>query len=302
MPPDLRLLLFRQDNVLTRKQALWYHSPKALRHLVESGRWQAAHPGVYVVHNGPVNASQQRWIAVLACRGYLAGASALTVHGLRGFGPPQLHLLIPAGRRDFDSPLYVVTHRTSVLPIDHRTTVNHLPCTGPARSAVDAAQWAATDSGAAAIVAACFQQRLVQAGDMHRVLDRMTRAHRRGLIRSLIDDLAGGAGSLPEAQFLALCRRAGFPRPKLQVSRRDASGRLRYLDAYFDKYAVHVEIDGGQHREVAAWWADMRRQNDLWIAGDRVLRFPSWVVREQPDEVIAQVGAALRAAGWRRPL
>jgi len=62
---------------------------------------------------------------------------------------------------------------------------------------------------------------------------------------------------------------------------------------------VHVEIDGGHHRDVAAWWADMKRQNDLWISGDRVLRFPSWIVRSRPAEVVTQVAAALRAAGWR---
>ena len=51
--------------------------------------------------------------------------------------------------------------------------------------------------------------------------------------------------------------------------------------------------------DVRQWWADMKRQNDLWVPGDRVLRFPSWAVRHRPDEVAAQVRAALLAAGWR---
>jgi len=38
---------------------------------------------------------------------------------------------------------------------------------------------------------------------------------------------------------------------------------------------------------------EQRRQNDLWIKGARVLRFPAWLVREHPDQVIAQVRAAL---------
>jgi very-short-patch-repair endonuclease len=237
-------------------------------------------------------------VAVLACRGYVAGISALGLHGLRGFPSSQTHLLIAAARRDFDPPPAVLVHRTTALPRAERTLVDHFPCTTAARAAVDAAQWAPTDERAAAIVAACFQQRVVDGADLDLVLARMRRAHRRGLVLDLIGDLVGGAGSLPEAQFLRICRRAGFPRPKLQVSRRDASGRMRYLDAYFEDYGVHIEIDGGQHREVAAWWADMKRQNELWIAGDRVLRFPSWAVRSRPEEVAAQVRAALRAAGW----
>lgn len=295
---DLGLLLFAQDNVLTRRQAVRFLSPKALRCLVSSGRWQRPELGVYVAHNGPITALERRRIAVFACRAFLAGMSALTLHGLRGYGSSQLHLLLPAHRRDTNSPPSVTIHRTSSLPRSDRALVDYFPCTMPARSVVDAAQWAPTDERAATIVAACFQQRIVDAIDLRARLDRMPRARRRGLVDGLLTDLAGGAGSLPEAQFLAICRRAGFPTPKLQVSRRDARGRQRYLDAYFEEYAIHVEVDGGQHRDVGAWWADMQRQNDLWIAGDRVLRFPSWVVRSRPEEVAAQVGAALRAAGW----
>jgi very-short-patch-repair endonuclease len=83
------------------------------------------------------------------------------------------------------------------------------------------------------------------------------------------------------------------------VRRVDSSGRRRYLDAWFEEWQVHVEIDGGHHMDVRQWWADMKRQNDLWIPGDRVLRFPAWLVRERPAEVAAQVRAALLAAGWR---
>jgi hypothetical protein len=51
--------------------------------------------------------------------------------------------------------------------------------------------------------------------------------------------------------------------------------------------------------DVRHWAADMRRQNEVWIAGDRVLRFPASTVRARPDEVAGQVRAALTAAGWR---
>jgi hypothetical protein len=42
----------------------------------------------------------------------------------------------------------------------------------------------------------------------------------------------------------------------------------------------------------------MRRQNEIWIAGDRVLRFPAWLVHRRPAEVAAQIRTALVAAGW----
>jgi hypothetical protein len=46
------------------------------------------------------------------------------------------------------------------------------------------------------------------------------------------------------------------------------------------------------------WAADMRRQNDIWIAGERILRFPAWYVRSRPADVADQVRRALAAAGW----
>jgi hypothetical protein len=49
--------------------------------------------------------------------------------------------------------------------------------------------------------------------------------------------------------------------------------------------------------EATAWWADMRRGNDLLISGLRVLRFPAFVVRDQPGVVAAQIREAL---GGRR--
>ncbi|MFG3709451.1 endonuclease domain-containing protein [Micromonospora sp. NPDC047730] len=168
----------------------------------------------------------------------------------------------------------------------------------PARSIVDAAQWAGTDAEARAIVAAGFQQRIVRGEDLREVLDRMPRLRRRKLILGVATDAAGGAHSLAELDFLGLVRRAGLPEPIRQMIRRDASGRRRYLDAYFEEWRVHVEIDGGQHLDPRAAWADMRRQNDLWVEGDRVLRFPSWALRAHPAEVIAQLRAALRRAGW----
>jgi len=150
-------------------------------------------------------------------------------------------------------------------------------------------------------VAAAFQQRLVGLDDVTTALARQPRARRRVLVADIARDAGGGAHSLPEIEYLRLCRRAALPTPMCQVIRTDADGRRRYLDAYFDEYGVHVEIDGGQHTRAGTWWADMKRQNDLWVAGDRVLRFPAWVVRTRPAEVAAQTRAALIAAGWRPP-
>ncbi|WP_234040754.1 endonuclease domain-containing protein [Micromonospora coerulea] len=297
---ELSWLLFRQDDVISLGQALDHLSRKAIRHRVATGRWRQVHRAVFVTHTGPVSTVQRRWVAVLAAGpiAVLGGLTAPQVAGLRGFGSGAVHLLVPAACRRGPLPQGVRLHRTTHLPDEDVLVVGQPRRTMPARSIVDAAQWAASDGEARAVIAAAFQQRLVGGDELHRVLDRMPRLRRRRLIASTVTDAAGGAHSLGELEFLDLVRRAGLPEPTRQKVRYDSAGRRRYLDAYFEPWQVHVEIDGGQHLDPAHAWADMRRQNALWIEGDRVLRFPSWALRARPTEVIAQLGAALRAAGW----
>lgn len=189
-------------------------------------------------------------------------------------------------------------HRTGVMAPQDALPRGRPPQTTAARSIVDAAQWAGTDRQARTIVAAGIQQRLTAADELTDVLARMPRAHRRALIAEVVSDAAGGSHSLPERQFLQLCRRYRLPLPDRQVPRRDSTGRRRWLDAYWKEWRLHVEIDGGQHMDVRAWWSDMRRQNSLWVAGDRVLRFPSWAIRHHPHDVATQLMSALTTAGW----
>jgi hypothetical protein len=301
---DLDLLLYQQEGVISRRQARRWLSSGAIRHRLVAGVWQQVHWGVYLTREvQALGDNQQRMIASLAAGNGqpapLGGRSALQMVGLRGFAAVPVHVLLPGRLRDHDPPPFAVVHRTRLLQSGelHRTTSP--PCTVAGRAVVDAAQWAASDHEAAILVAAAFQQRLVGIDDLTAALARQPRARRRALVADVAHDAAGGAHSLPEIEYLRLCRRAGLPTPTCQVIRADTGGRRRYLDAYFDEYAVHVEIDGGQHTEAATWWADMKRQNELWVAGDRVLRFPAWVVRTRPAEVAAQTRAALMAAGWR---
>ncbi|HEX2417956.1 MAG TPA: DUF559 domain-containing protein, partial [Micromonosporaceae bacterium] len=149
------------------------------------------------------------------------------------------------------------------------------------------------------IVAAGFQQRLVRLDEVSAALDGMSRVRRRRLVLQTALDASGGAHSAAEADLPRLCRRHRLPAPTHQRPRRDHQGRRRWLDAYWEEWRLHVEVDGGHHMEVREWWADMQRQNALWVAGDRVLRFPTWALRHRPAEVAGQLRAALMAAGWR---
>jgi hypothetical protein len=130
------------------------------------------------------------------------------------------------------------------------------------------------------------------------VAERLPRLRRRALVLETAVLAAGGATALSEIDLVKLCAKHGLPRPDLQEPRKDAAGRNRYLDAYWRRYRLHVEIDGTHHMDERHWAADMLRQNEVWLQGDRVLRFPAWLLRADPARVVAQLGTALRSAGW----
>jgi Protein of unknown function (DUF559) len=302
LPPDdaseLDWLLFRQNQVLGLDQALVNLGRATLRNRLARGQWQRAGRRVVVAHNGPLTRRQQVWVSVLSAGAgaVCGGITAAALAGLRGYDRGPVHVLVSDGRQVRAVPGTRI-HRTSVLPSEHVLSLVP-PHTTMARAVVDAAAWAARDDDARAVVAAAFQQRRVTAEEIEAVARMLTRSRRRSLVLETARYAAGGAHSLSEVDLVRLCRRFHLPVPDQQVERTDTSGRRRYLDAYWAEWRVHVEIDGAFHLEVRTWWADMRRQNELWVQGDRVLRYPAWAVAHQPEEVATQIRAALRAAGW----
>jgi very-short-patch-repair endonuclease len=304
---ELDWLLFEQSGVLTSKQAVRLLSPSKVRHLVATDRWRRWCRGVLVTNTGVLTQQQQLWVAVLSVGGdaVVGGLAAAVEGGVRGFRAEPIDLLVPQNRTSADARQRlkpgmpgVRVHRTGALPGEHvqagrpvRTTM--------ARSVVDAAQWARDDDQARAIIAAGCQQGRVTPEEILAVVQRMPRARRRGLVIETAGYAQGGAEALSEIDFVRLCQRHGLPLPDLQERRQDASGRVRYLDAYWREFGLHVEVDGAHHMDVRHWEADMRRQNDLWIKGDRILRFPAWAVRHRPAETAGQLRRALEAAGWR---
>ncbi|MEV0330620.1 hypothetical protein AB0H63_29815 [Micromonospora echinospora] len=301
-------LAFEQSGVLTTAQATGLLTEGVVRSRVRTGRWRSICRGVLLTGNGRLTRDQQLWVAVLVAGegAVLAGTTAATEAGVRGLPREPLHVLVPAGRRaarttlrrlPIDMPA-VRVHRTSVLPSEH-VQLGRPPRTTTARALVDAAGWARDEAQAQEVLAVGCQQRRVLPEELRTMVTALPRAPRRQLIRQTIEDLAGGAEALSEIDFVRLCRRYGLPRPDLQRRRTDAAGRTRWLDAYWPAYRLHVEIDGAHHMDVRQWAADMRRQNDVWTAGDRILRFPAWLIRARPAEVAADLRRALTAAGWR---
>ena len=277
------------------------------RRHVDVGRWRHLCQGMLAAHNGKLDSRQHLWTAVLmsGVDAALAGVTALTEAGVHGLRDGPIHVVIAAPRNrsrrlprlPADMPAVRVV-RTRFLPAEHLQSGSP-PRTTTARAAVDAAIWAPGAEAARVVLAAACQQRKVRPEEIFEVLAVRRGLRRLRMIESTMYDIAGGAQALSEINLLMLCRRFGLPTPDLQERRRDASGRTRFLDALWSRFKVHVEVDGAHHMEAEQWGDDMVRQNDIWIKGERVLRFTAAMVRHRPAMVAGQIDAALSAAGWR---
>lgn len=255
---------------------------------------------VVVCHNGPLTAEQALWVALLRSpRGVvLSGLSAAIGRGLRWDAPPRPQLLVPAG-----GPLPhlqgIDVARTRLLDADDVHPTAQPPQLRLPRALIDRASRLDRPDDVRAVLCAGVQQRLVRAGDLRAVVLRLGPVRHRGLLLRTLDDVEGGAHSVREMQFLRVLRRAGLPLPNLQVVRCRPGGR-HYLDAGWDQFALHVEVDGLGHLLVGTWSSDLDRTNELELSGQKEcrLRIPGFWLDERSEHAVDQVRRGLIRGGW----
>lgn len=294
VPDDLDRVVRRQAGVLTRQQLRSLGiTPSQLRAALAARRWQAFGRNVVIVHNAALTRVQQEWVAVLlpAKTAALAGLSSSAAHGLRGFEPSQVHVVV-SHATESRVPAWVRVHESRRFDPAVVRHVLDRPCTPLPRSVIDAATWSRHPRRACAIVCAAVQQRLVTAESLQAELGSAGRIRHVAIMRSILGDVAGGGHTLTEIELGPLAQQAGFDRPRRQRPRRDPSGRVRYLDIEFDLpdgTVLVVEIDGAAHMQHEQWVGDADRQNEIVIAKNPILRFPSVVVRLEPWRVVDQL-------------
>lgn len=293
-----------QCGVLSRGQALAGGlTSRAWQWRLQTGAWQALLPGVAVTHSGPPTRDQLRWAAVLAAGpgAALSGDEALLVLGATLPVPSTVHVAVPERRvlrlREVAAhePLPVVVHRTRGLA-RWVHPVRRPPVVRAAAAVLHAAAWAPSDRAAEWRVAAAVQQRLVTVPQVADAVREMPKVHRRALVRAVLDDVATGAHARSELDLLALLRRNGLPTPD-RLQRPVRADGMRYLDAWWERQRVAVEVDGAHHRLVGAWEADTLRANQVVVVErhDRVLllRFTTGNLRHDEPRVVAQLRAVL---------
>ncbi len=302
MNDDFAALVARQEGVVDRDQLSQIGASRAtLRKHFRSGRWVTLGSKVVVLHNGPLLRAQREWAALLAAGDHavLAGRTGLALSGLRGWEDEAVHLLVPRGR---DAPrasgLNVVIHETRVPANRQLASVGSPRRTPVDRSAIDAASWSRNERTACGLVAAVVQQRLSTGPRLLEALGAAGPIRHRRILRFALNDISGGAQALSEIDFAVFCRKYRLGRAIRQAVRRDGTGKRRYLDVLIESPGgarVACEIDGALHLVPSTYWQDMFRANELLIAGQPLLRFPTIALRLDEPVVADQIERALRS-------
>lgn len=272
--------------------------PPEWRARVRSGKW-TSYGGVVVMHNGPLTREQAEWVALLHCGlgAVLAAVSAMARGGVKLDPPVRPQIVLPWWRTRLATDLADV-RRSRLMSATEVHPTRQPPQFRLARAAIDAASLARKPDDVRALLCAPVQQRRLLPDQLRQAIARVGPISGRALMLRTVDDLELGAQSIHELRFTRGLRRAGLPQPDRQVWRQHGDGRW-YLDASWEEYDLHVEIDGLAHRLVTQWVADIDRSNELEIhkSGCR-LRIVGFLLLEQEAHVMDQVRRALLARGW----
>lgn len=271
-------------------------TPAEIRAQLDAHRWSRWGYAI-VLHNGPLT-RVERWYVARAHGGpgaLLTGLTAAEAYGLRGWERDDVQVLTRRTAHGSPrSPIPLRLHRVrdwTVVRRHPRCAVQVLP-----QALCVAIGTFTSPRSACGLLAAAVQQRLTTPARLAETIEQRPRQRHRAILLAAVRDIAQGSQALSEIDFVRLCRARGLPAPAQQQIRRAPGGRRRYLDATWrraDGRLVVVEVDGALHLEVGRWWDDQLRQNVIALSDAIVLRFPSVVVRLQPDLVADQLRRAL---------
>jgi very-short-patch-repair endonuclease len=294
-------LLISQCGVVARSQASELGiSASGLRHrLRPGGPWQRLLPGIYLTITGKPTWEQLETAALLHAGddSVITGPAALRNYRIRAHGSRVIDVLVPAPRRAVSGG-FVAVHRTRRMP--QQWTVDGFLRFAPAERAVaDTVRELADLADARAVVAGAVQRHQCT---IEQLLAELTAGPHRGsaLLRSVLAEVIDGVRSVPEGSLRRLIRASELPQPLFNPTLLVGGDFLARPDAWWPEFGVAVEVDSREwHLSPADWEQTMARDRRMAAAGIIVLHVSPRQLREHPEQVLAEIEAALRAG---RPL
>lgn len=298
LDPTIAALLEAQDALVTRRALLDVEGGAAtLRRMVRNGTWQRLDEGLYGPSGVPMTWRRQLMSAVLlGPPGTLASHRAMAhLLGIGFDSEPDPEVSIPRGstfRR-----VGVIVHESNDLHLAAPTEIGGVPCTGPARLAMDLGS-VVSDARYRQTVRELRHRHGVTSEELLRTYLRHKRQGRNGggALRDWLDryfEVAGVPESGLEQVVLDAILDAGLPAPVAQHWVR-VSGVAYRLDLAYPGRRICVEVDGIQHRDDPDVRADdLVRQRRLEDAGWTVIRVRSWLFVTDLADALRQLRASV---------
>ena len=294
---DVDWLLAYQRGVVSSAQALAMGLTAAgLRHRYRpGGPWQRLLPAIYLTSTGEPTIEQLQTAALLYAGqpSVITGPAALRPYRLRVPETRRIDVLVPAGRQ-CGGLGFVAVHRTRRLP-DAQTRDLAIGYVAPARAVADTVLALTTRPEVRAVVAGAVQQGRCTIAEL---AAELAAGPVRGsaLFRSVLAEVGDGIRSPAEGDLRDLLIRSKLPRPLFNPSLFLDGQLLAKPDAWWPDYGVAVEVDSREwHLAPDDWEATMRRDRRLTAAGIRVLHVSPRQLRTEPDRIVRDIAAALRA-------
>lgn len=278
-------------------------SRQATKRLVDRGTWTREARGLYRVAGGPRTWNGRALAAALSggAGGLVSHRAACHLWGLQGFPAPG-RIDVSVHRHTARSPRPGITiHESRTMHLADPRTRWGIPVTGPARTFLDMA--GQTQDLATTLRALDEIRRLGLASwsELWEALLMHGRSGRRGIVLARRALGMRNGKRVPDTEFARLFLRlldaAGLDEPLCEVEVKACAHRYRLDCAYPDR-KIDIELDGRDHLRPEVYDRDRMRDFHLELDGWLVLRVSWRRFSQHPDEVVAEVRAALRA---RRP-
>lgn len=278
----LAKLADRQHGVVSARQMRRLgFSAAAIGRMVRAGRLHRIHRGVYAVGRRLIPDHGRCLAAVLACgRGpVLSHTAAGWLWGLVPVCPALIDVTVPSrGQRHTGISL----HHSATLVPEEWGRMAEIPVTALARTLLDLAASVSARMLWDAVERTERRGRLdlceIDTMLLRRKGDRGAARLRRAL-EIYRDPVFSRARS--ERLFLALCKRAGLPRPRINTW----VGKFE-IDAYWETERFAVEVDGWEsHRTRRAFENDLLRQEEMKLADIDSIRISARRIERAPARV-----------------
>jgi hypothetical protein len=291
----LALLANRQAGAFSFRQAVDVGFPTStIGRRLASGAWVRRLPGVLSHAGTPRTRRHDLWVAKLAVgeAGVISHESAALLHGAERLPADPIVLTAPHGRGQSLPGLFV--HQIDDLRTSHRTLVDELPVSKPARSVVELA--ATQPAGVIGRVADdLVRMGKTTYGGIAAVFSQVVRPGKPGLVKVARVLEERGDGHVPphselERLLFATLEAGGLPAPSRQIPLPGRGPVRGIADGGYADARILLEADGRRwHSRVDAARADRARDAQVVRAGWVPLRFVYEQIVADPAEVCAVV-------------